>query len=87
MTDSKQVNPPNVLFRSFGDSSLNFELRCFIRNIERRLNTLSDLNFAIEKSLREAGVEIPFPQRDLHIRSVSDQAGSILLRRERPPAD
>jgi small-conductance mechanosensitive channel len=59
-----------VLFRSFGDSSLNFELRCFIRNVDQRLATQSDLNFAIEKVLRAADIQIPFPQRDLHLRSV-----------------
>ncbi|MGD8842704.1 MAG: mechanosensitive ion channel [Gammaproteobacteria bacterium] len=70
MADSSRVSQPRVLFRGFGDSSLNFELRCFIRNVDQRLGTLSDLNFAIEKGLREAGIEIPFPQRDLHLRSV-----------------
>jgi small-conductance mechanosensitive channel len=68
--DSTTVNPPRVLFRSFGDSSLNFELRCFITDVDKRLSTLSDLNFAIEKSLRDNAIEIPFPQRDLHLRSV-----------------
>lgn len=68
--DSKRVNPPRVIFRGFGDSSLDFELRCFISNVDKRLSTLSDLNFAIEKSLRENGIQIPFPQRDLHLRSV-----------------
>jgi small-conductance mechanosensitive channel len=70
ITDSSRVSPPRVLFRSFGDSALNFELRCFIRNVDQRLVTLSELNFAIEKALREAGIQIPFPQRDLHLRSV-----------------
>ena len=70
MTDGLRVNPPAVLFRSFGDSSLNFEVRCFIRNVDKRLSTLSELNFAIEKALREADIQIPFPQRDLHLRSV-----------------
>ncbi|MGB5261936.1 MAG: mechanosensitive ion channel domain-containing protein, partial [Gammaproteobacteria bacterium] len=67
--DGKKVSPPKVLFRGFGDNSLNFELRAFIRVIDRRLDTLSDLNFAIERTLREAGIQIPFPQRDLHLRS------------------
>jgi small-conductance mechanosensitive channel len=58
------------MFRSFGDSALNFELRCFIRNVDQRLSTLSELNFAIEKALREANIQIPFPQRDLHLRSL-----------------
>jgi len=68
--DDLRVAPPRVLFRGFGDSSLNFELRCFIRTVDQRLNTISDLNYAIEKGLREAGIEIPFPQRDLHLRSI-----------------
>ncbi|MGW8248023.1 MAG: mechanosensitive ion channel family protein, partial [Acidiferrobacterales bacterium] len=60
---------PFVLFFGFGDSSLNFELRVFIKNIDKRLRVISDLNFAIDAAFREAGIEIPFPQRDVHIRS------------------
>jgi len=60
---------PFVLFLGFGDSSLNFELRAFIRNIDHRLRVISDLNFAIDAAFRENGIEIPFPQRDIHIRS------------------
>jgi small-conductance mechanosensitive channel len=70
ITDGARVSPPRVLFRGFGDSALNFELRCFIRNVDQRLVTASDLNFAIEKAFREANIQIPFPQRDLHLRSV-----------------
>ena len=70
ITEDIRVGPPRVLFRGFGDSSLNFEIRFFIRNVDQRLSTQSDLNFAIEKGLREANIEIPFPQRDLHLRSV-----------------
>lgn len=62
------VPAPIVLFLGFGDSSLNFELRCFIRNVDRRLGILSDLNFAVDAAFRAHGVEIPFPQRDLHVR-------------------
>jgi small-conductance mechanosensitive channel len=75
MLDSKKVSPPQVLFMGFGDSSLNFELRCFIREIDKRLVTLSDLNYAIEKQLRQAGIEIPFPQRDIHVRSITPEIG------------
>jgi small-conductance mechanosensitive channel len=60
---------PKVLFMSFGDSSLNFELRAFIQNIDERLQVISDVNFAIDAAFRERGIEIPFPQRDLHVRS------------------
>jgi small-conductance mechanosensitive channel len=75
ITDNSRVSPPRVLFRGFGDSSLNFELRCFIRNVDQRLVTLSELNFAIEKGLREANIQIPFPQRDLHLRSIDPGIG------------
>ncbi len=59
---------PKVLFRAFGDSSLDFELRCYIRNIDKRIQIISDLNFAIDAAFRKHNIEIPFPQRDLHIR-------------------
>jgi small-conductance mechanosensitive channel len=67
--DSPQVPNPMVLFLAFGDSSLNFELRCYIDQIDYRLRVLSEMNFAIDKAFREHGIEIPFPQRDLHIRN------------------
>ena len=59
---------PRVLFLAFGDSSLDFELRAFVYNIDERLGITSDLNFSIDKAFREAGIEIPFPQRDVHVR-------------------
>ncbi|MFN2309086.1 MAG: mechanosensitive ion channel domain-containing protein [Gammaproteobacteria bacterium] len=61
---------PKVLFLGFGDSALNFELRCFVRSIDERLSVVSDLNFAIDAAFRAEGIEIPFPQRDLHVRSL-----------------
>lgn len=56
-----------VLFTDFGDSSLNFELRAYLSNVEDRLNTGSDLRFAINDAFREHGIEIPFPQRVVHM--------------------
>ena len=58
---------PHVLFNGFGDSSLDFELRCFLNNVMNRLSTASDLRFAIDKAFREHNIEIPFPQRDVHL--------------------
>ncbi|GMR00703.1 MAG: hypothetical protein BMS9Abin19_0037 [Gammaproteobacteria bacterium] len=66
------VPKPMVLFREFGDSSLNFELRVFLHNVDNRLSIISDLNFAIDKAFREEGIEIPFPQRDLHVKNLPD---------------
>ena len=71
---------PKVLFRGFGESSLDFELRCFIQDIDERLQVISDLNFAIDAAFRENGIEIPFPQRDLHVRDLPP-------RNSRPPTD
>lgn len=62
--------PPTVFFRGFGDSSLDFELRAMIRDISQRFRVSSELNFAIDAAFREHGVQIPFPQRDLHLRTV-----------------
>ena len=61
--NNKKTAPLKVLFRNFGDSALNFELRCFIYDIDQRVNIISEINFAIIKAFREEGVEIPFPQR------------------------
>ncbi|MDE0341471.1 MAG: mechanosensitive ion channel [Nitrospinae bacterium] len=58
---------PTVVFRDFGASSLDFELRCFTSDVMRRLGVASDLRFEIESRLREEGIEIPFPQRVVHI--------------------
>jgi len=59
---------PAVLFIGFGDSSLNFEARAIVRNIEQRMSVASDINFAIDAAFREHGIVIPFPQRDLNFR-------------------
>jgi small-conductance mechanosensitive channel len=69
MNNYPGVPEPRVLFLGFGESSLDFELRCIIRDVDRRLSTRSELNLAIDAAFREAGIEIPFPQRDLHFRN------------------
>ena len=61
---------PSVFFVEFGSSSLNFELVAWSDEMSHRPRRYrSDLNFAIDKKFRQAGIEIPFPQRDLNIRS------------------
>ena len=60
---------PNVIFMAFGESSLDFELRVFIRDIDYVFVVASELRYAIFKALAEAGIEIPFPQRDVHIKA------------------
>ncbi|MGB3050863.1 MAG: mechanosensitive ion channel domain-containing protein [Polyangiales bacterium] len=61
---------PQVLFVAFGDSSLSFELRVFVRSAEQLFAARHDLHMGIDTAFREAGIEIAFPQRDLHLRSL-----------------
>jgi small-conductance mechanosensitive channel len=62
--------PPDVIFTEFGDSSLDFDLRVWTSDYITKPKILqSDLNFAIRKTFKERGIEIPFPQRDIHLRS------------------
>ena len=61
---------PSVFLTKFGENSMDFELVVWSSEMSHRPSRFkSDLNFAIEEKLREAGIAIPFPQRDLHIRS------------------
>jgi small-conductance mechanosensitive channel len=61
---------PSVFLKQFGDNGIEFELVVWSSEMSHRPSRFrSDLNFAIEEKFREAGIQIPFPQRDLHIRS------------------
>ena len=77
MYDIARANPlvlkdpmPLVFFCGFGDSALTFELRVFFKDILHKMPLTHELNKAINKAFAEQGIEIAFPQRDLHIRSV-----------------
>jgi small-conductance mechanosensitive channel len=59
---------PYVLFNGFGESSLDFELRCWTQSPDW-MEFRSQITFDVHARLKAAGVEIPFPQRDLHLRS------------------
>jgi potassium-dependent mechanosensitive channel len=63
-----QSPPPGAYFLGFGESALEFELRCIIAEMDKSLAVKSDLNYAIIKRFREAGIEIPYPQRELRVR-------------------
>lgn len=70
--ENEEVLPkprPDVLHLGFGDSSWNMRLRVWIANPKRHLLTRSAINCAIVRKFRENDIEIPFPQRDLHVRS------------------
>ncbi len=90
--DHKDVDAkpdPACLFMGFGDSSLDFQLRAWTAE-SRYLSVASDLRFGIFKKLAEAGIEIPFPQRDIHIRGASAEDASpaeTQKPQEEPPQD
>lgn len=60
--------PPLATFDQFGDSTLNLTLRAYIPNMEDRLSTISELHTAIDQKFKDAGIEIAFPQLDLHMK-------------------
>ena len=62
---------PRVFFKGFGDNSLNFELLIWISEPRQQFRIKSDIYFRIEAILRHRHIEMPFPQRDLHVRSGS----------------
>ncbi|MGY8731565.1 MAG: mechanosensitive ion channel family protein [Pirellulales bacterium] len=64
---------PRVRFRTFGDSSLNFELLGWIAQPVDRGRVTHELNCAIYRALNENEISIPFPQRDLHVRSMPEK--------------
>ncbi|MGD2113135.1 MAG: mechanosensitive ion channel, partial [Gammaproteobacteria bacterium] len=76
------VPPPTAFFMAFGDSALLFELRCFIRQIDRKYAITSDLNIAIDAAFRAAGITIPFPQRDVHLHAEPAQGPGEAENRE-----
>lgn len=68
--DVAKEPPPMARLKEMGDNSINFELLAWSRTkLHRPGRFKSELNFAIIRKFREHGIEIPFPQRDLHIRS------------------
>ncbi len=71
-----QTPAPSIYFMAFGESSLDFEIRAYVDATSKRLRTTHELNTAIFAALAAAGIEIPFPQRDIHIRS-ADGLGDL----------
>ena len=61
------VPEPRVRFRNFGDSSLDLELLCWAHHPEDRGRLINELNHQIYKSFDTADIQIPFPQRDVHL--------------------
>jgi potassium efflux system protein len=76
--------PPSVLFLSFGESSLDFQAR-FHTLIENRIETIHEINREVARKFRDENIEIPFPQRDLHVRSVDGEVLRTVQNGCRPP--
>jgi small-conductance mechanosensitive channel len=66
---------PRVRFRQFGESSLDFELLVWIAKPINRGRVKHELNCAVYKALNKNSIEIPFPQRDLHVRTMPEMKG------------
>jgi len=77
---------PEAFFMDFGDSALNFELRFWMMQDSNTVKVKSEVALEVMRLLDEAGIEIPFPQRDLRLRSV-DPAAAELLSPDGPRSD
>ncbi len=78
MLETAKSNPnvlktpePKVLFMGFGDSALDFEVRVYLANFDSRVPMRHEMHMQLNEALSQAGITIPFPQRDLHIMSSS----------------
>jgi potassium efflux system protein len=63
---------PLVFLEKFGESSLDYVVMAYLPNFDTRVQTIHELNSAINRELSQAGIEIPFPQRDLRVRSLPE---------------
>ena len=68
----------SVIFNEFADSSLNLISRCFVQDIECRMAVIDQLHTQINDAFNDAGIEISFPQTDLHIRTASSEFGEAI---------
>jgi potassium-dependent mechanosensitive channel len=62
--------PPRVIFKGFGESALNFELWVWVSQIDTGISVRSALNYIIEYNFRQAGIKMPFPQRELWLQNL-----------------
>jgi len=69
---------PVVIFFGFGDSALDFELRVWISDFDQRRQVQTEINQDIDQRFRDLDIEIPFPQRDLHLRSVDSSVSGVV---------
>lgn len=70
---------PVVSFDNFAASSLDFTVRAYVADVNKSVVTATDLRLRVFKALHEAGIEIPFPQHDVHLRDL-DLVKTLLAR-------
>jgi potassium-dependent mechanosensitive channel len=75
---------PNVFFGGMGTSSLDFTVRAWTNDFTVWLKTRSDLTVRIHDAIVAAGIEIPFPQQDLHLRSIAPEVSAALSQSAQP---
>jgi len=69
---------PTVIFVGFGASSLDFAIRAWTNDFGDWVRIRSDMTVRVHDALVKAGIEIPFPQQDVHVRSIAPEAGAAL---------
>ncbi len=88
--ENRRVNKdpaPFVRFNAFGDSYYDFEVIFWASNGGERWYGMSEMNFAIEKLFEEHGIEIPFPQRDLNIRTIPPEIEGLVKDSKKGPSE
>jgi len=66
------------VFHGFGASSLDFSIRAWTNDFGDWVNIRSEMSMRLYDALQAAGIEIPFPQRDVHVRSIDDASRKVL---------
>ena len=77
---------PAVTLEAFGNSTLDFVLRCYLPNLENREKVVHELHMAIDLAFRENGIEIAFPQQDIHVRTIEFNPSQLPHTATAPPA-
>lgn len=87
VTKEDDAHPLRIFFEGFGNNSLDFSIRpwCWMNQINAQTGMISDYYFALFKKFKAAGIEIPFPQTDLHLKSISPEVLDILKQIAAPP--